>query len=194
MLRWVMLLGALFWAGCEESEVRTYRIAPYLTPAYTCGECGVSLAMVAQREGGSGEHGAEYFPPTRFAVNDFTFQWGTEQLIEVDVERYEPGDVQDDPGVRYTLRRVLERREVEPDTRFEMRFPKAPPGHYPEDMIVREGSSFRVGRVVRVDCHSVELCEQLEARRPGEEEFVLELSYPNWVGSALRLHSLQTTP
>lgn len=196
MLRWVVLLGALFWAGCESREVRTYRIAPYLTPGSTCVECGLSLAMVAQREGGSGEYGAEYFPATRFAAEGFTFEWGTEQLIEVEVEHYDPGDVQDDPGVRYTFRRVLESRTVEPDSRFEMRFPKAPPGRYPEGMIEREGfsSSFWVGHAVRVDCASVEVCEQLAARHPGEEDFVLELSYLTGGGSGLRLHSVETTP
>lgn len=193
MLRWVVLLGALFWAGCDR-EVRTYRIAPYLTPGRTCVECGLSLAMVAERQGGSGEYGAEYFPATRFAAEGFTFEWGTEQLIEVEVEHYDPGDVQDDPGVRYTFRRVLESRTVEPDSRFKMSFPKAPPGNYPEDMIVREGASFRVGGVARVDCTSVELCEQLAARHPGEEGFILELSYPNGASSGMRLHSVETTP
>ena len=54
MLRWAVLLGALFWAGCG-GEVRTYRIAPHLGLGYTCVMCSLSLAMQAQRVGGNGE-------------------------------------------------------------------------------------------------------------------------------------------
>lgn len=190
MFRWAVLLGALFWAGCG-GDVRTYRIAPYLTPGSTCLGCGLSLAMQAQREGGRGEYGAEYFAPEQLAEQGFTFRWGTEQLVEIEVERYD-GDVRvDDPGIRYVFRRVLESRPVEPGSRFELRFHKTPPGHYPQGFIVREGDGFRLGGRVQLTCDSAELCEQLAARQPGEEEFVLELSYPETEGGPLRLHSLQ---
>jgi len=185
-----VLLGALFWAGCG-GEVRTYRIAPHLGLGYTCVMCSLSLAMQAQRVGGNGEYGALYFTPEQFVRQGFTFQWGTEQLVEIEVERYDPGDVQDDPGTRYTFRRVLESRPVAPGSRFELRFHKGPPGHYPEDMLVREGDGVRLGRAVLLMCDSAELCEQLVTRQPGEEEFVLELSYPETEGGPLRLHSLQ---
>lgn len=190
MLRWAVLLGVLFWAGCG-GEVRTYRIAPHLVPESTCVGCGISLAMQAQREGGSGEYGAEYFAPEQFAEQGFTFRWGTEQLVEIEVEREEARVEVDDPGIRYVFRRVLESRPVEPGSRFEMYFPRTAQGRYPEGFLVREGDGFRLGPTVRLTCASEELCDQLAARNIGVEAFVLELSYPETEDAPLRLQAVR---
>lgn len=189
MLRGLLLLGLLVWTGCG-NEVRTYRVAPYLTPGSTCVMCPFSMALWAQEEGESPPRDL-YLAPEQLAEEGFTFRWGTEQLIEIEVERYD-GDVRaDDPGVLYIFRRVVESREVEPGARFEMPFPPSPPASYPEGFLEREGDGFRLGPTVRLTCVSAEVCEQLAARRLGEAAFVLELSYPETEGAPLRLHAVR---
>ncbi len=189
MLRGLLLLGLLVGTGCG-NEVRTYRVAPYLTPESTCVLCPFSMALWAQEEGASPPRDL-FFEPEQLAAEGFTFRWGTEQRIEIEVERYE-GDIRvDDPGVLYIFRRVVESREVAPGARFEMPFPASPPAAYPEGFLEREGDGFRLGRTVRLTCTSAQVCEQLAARHLGEEAFVLELSYPETEGAPLRLHAVR---
>ncbi len=145
----------------------TYRLAPYLEPGYGCMECGIGLVMRAYNETHGDPTSITHLSPGTFEKQGFTFKWGVEQLVEVEVERYHT-ILQDDPGVRFTFRRVLEAHPVEPGARFTMRFPDAPPGHYLEDLLVREGNGFLLQETVRLECGSAELCEQLAARRPGE--------------------------
>lgn len=191
MLRIILLLGALVWAGCG-GEVRTYRIAPYLEPGYTCVECSVSLAIRASEEG-TGTLVIEHFTPDAFNEDGFTFRWGVEQLVELEVERYHT-DREDDPGVRFIFRRVLETYPVEPGARFTMNFWEAPPGHYPQNMLVRDGNGFLLQQTERLVCGSAEVCDQLAARRPGEVGFALELGYPEAQGEPLPLHAVQDLP
>jgi len=165
MLRMILLLGALVWAGCG-GDVRTYRVAPYLEPGYTCIECSVSLAIRAIKED-TGTLVIEHFTPNAFKEDGFTFRWGMEQRVELEVERYHSG-LEDDRGVRFTFRRVLETHPVESGARFTMNFEEAPPGHYPENMLVRNGNGFLLQQTEHLVCGSAEVCDQLAARSPGE--------------------------
>ncbi|WNG59296.1 hypothetical protein F0U59_34685 [Archangium gephyra] len=192
MRRMILLLGALVWAGCGR-EVHTYRIAPYLEPGTTCVECSVSMTMRATPEHDGDELYIEHFGPERFKAAGFTFKWGVEQRVELEVERYRP-IMEDDSGVNYYFRRVLETRPVDPGTRFTMRFDDWPPGTYSEDLFVREGDGFLLQGAKRVECATAELCEQLAARRLGEEAFALELAFPATEGAPLRLHAVQDLP
>lgn len=225
MRRWGMLLGMLVWAGCGTGqepgpevepapvhvegpdhvrrpppenairhEVRTYLIAPYLEPGYSCVECAVSLTLRA-RDLGTSELSLRHFAPDAFAQAGFQFRWGVEQVIEVDEEHYDPGGLQDDPGVRYAFKRVVVTNAVEPGGRFEMRFPKEAAGRYPEDFLVRDGEQgFRIGQRTRLVCDTPEVCDALASYPLAAEGFVLELGYPATEGGPLRLHSLRALP
>ena len=119
-MRMVLLLGVVMWAGCG-GEVRTYRIAPYLEPGQgACIECSVALTLRATEERGDGTLNITHFYPESFKEQGFTFKWGVEQRVEIEVERY-PTYMEDDLGVSFTFRRVLETRPVEPGARFTMR-------------------------------------------------------------------------
>jgi hypothetical protein len=189
-----MLLGVGGWAGCGP-EVRTYQVAPYLVPAESCLECAISLSMEA-RDLDASEGSFKYFAPEAFEKAGFHFRWGVEQRIELEVERYDPDGVQDDPGVRYAFRRLLESKPVEPGSRFEMHFWDSPPGTYAKDLLVRDGAEgFTLGHQrVSLVCESSEVCDALAARRLGEEAFVLELSYPATEDGPLPLHSVRLVP
>ncbi|MBN1204665.1 MAG: hypothetical protein JXB05_07045 [Myxococcaceae bacterium] len=180
------------WVGCG-GEVRTYQIAPYLEPGYTCVECSVSLAMRAREERTDDKLNIDHFTPDAFKDEGFTFKWGVEQRVELEVEKYSTS-LQDDPGVRFTFLRVLETHPVEAGAHFTMQFRQAPPGHYTENMLVREGSGFLLQQTEHLECDSTELCDQLASRRLGEEGFVLELGYPEAEGQPLRLHAIQALP
>jgi hypothetical protein len=190
--RMVLLLGSLVWAGCGR-EVHTYRIAPYLEPGSTCIECSVSMAMRATQERTDDELYISHFDPERFKAAGFTFKWGVEQRVEIETERY-PTIMQDDLGVNFIFRRVLEAHLVESGSHFTMRFHEEPPGVYSEGILVREGDGFLLQGKTRVECGSAELCEQLAARRLGEEGFALELEFPQTEGAPLRLHAVQDLP
>ncbi|REG36091.1 hypothetical protein ATI61_102465 [Archangium gephyra] len=191
-MRMVLLLGAVVLAGCGR-EVHTYRIAPYLEPGSTCIECVVSMTMRATQEHDGDELYIENFDPQQFKAVGFSFQWGVEQRVEIETERY-PTFMQDDRGVNFIFRRVLETRPVESGTRFTMRFDEWPPGTYSEDLLVRDGDGFLLQGAKRVECATVELCEQLAARRPGEEAFALELEFPQTEGAPLRLQAVRDLP
>jgi hypothetical protein len=72
--------------------------------------------------------------------------------------------------------------------------PASPPGHYPEELLVREGNGFLLRETERLECGSAEVCEQFAARRLGEEGFSLELGYPETEGAPLRLHAVREQP
>ena len=73
-------------------------------------------------------------------------------------------------------------------------FREEPPGRYSEKIPVREGDGFLLQRRARLECGSVEPCEQLATRRPGEAGFALELGYPETEGAPLRLHAVRDLP
>ncbi|MFP2933668.1 hypothetical protein ACLESO_52720 [Pyxidicoccus sp. 3LG] len=184
----------LVWAGCGDSAVRTYRIAPYLEPGTgVCGECSIGLTLFALEEGADPPSALRLYA-SEFERGGFTFRWGVEQVVEIGEHRYDTGDVQDSPGVRYSFRSHLSSHPVEPGSRFEMKFRDAPPGNYPYDFLVRTGDVIRIGKRVDVACDSPELCDQLAARELGVEGFALELSYPASEGGPLQLHSIRALP
>jgi hypothetical protein len=192
--RCVLLLLAWVWAGCGESEVGTYRIAPYLQPGTgNCIECGIGLVMVTVTDGSDGPI-ERHFYREDFEKEGFTFQWGVEQVVEIERERYDSGGVQDDTGVRYHFVRVLESHPVEPGSRFEMKFHQAPGGHYPEDFLVRTAVGFNLDGRERIECETQPLCDQLASLTPGKDAFGLGLSYPASEGGPLRLHALRSPP
>lgn len=194
MKPWSLLLAVLAICGCGDSEVRTYRLAPNLQPGYgTCIECNISLTMLATEEGGDGTR-VQLFSREAFAEDGFRFQWGVEQVAEIEAEHYDTGLAQDDPGVRYRLLRVLESHPVESGSRFEMKFQKAPPGHYPESFLVREGTGFRLQGKDRIECDTEALCTQLAGYTLGEDAFGLELSYPGSETGHLQLHAIRVLP
>ena len=194
MLRWALLLGMLAASGCSDSETRTYRIAPYLQPGQAnCVVCGIGLTLVGV-EDGTDASSARDFSPSEFAKGGFTFRWGVEQLVEVKVVHYDPGDLQDASGVDYNFMRVLESHPVEPGSRFEMKFWDAPPGNYADDLLVPASGGFTLGRTDFIECESEALCEQLAEKTLGEDAFALELSYPREEKSPLLLHSLRDLP
>jgi hypothetical protein len=190
----VFLLGVVVWAGCG-GEVRTYRIAPYLEPGQQgpCAECIIALSLRATDELSDGRPRIRNFYPETFNARDFTFKWGVEQRVEIEVDQSHTV-LPDDPGVTFIFRRVLEAHPVEPGARFTMAFPEAPPGVYSEKILVREGDGFLLQQTHRLECDSAELCEQLAARRPGEEGFALEVGYPETEGAPLRLHAIRDLP
>ncbi len=193
MRRMVFLLGVVVWAGCG-GEVRTYRIAPYLEPGQgNCVECSIALTLRATEERSDGTPHIMRFYPETFGGRGFTFKWGVEQRVEIEVDHYHTV-LPDDPGVNFTFRRVLDTHPVEPGARFTMAFPEAPPGVYSEKILVREGDGFLLQQTHRLECDSAELCEQLAARRPGEEGFALEVGYPETEGAPLRLHAIRDLP
>lgn len=173
--------------------MHTYWIAPYLEPGTTCLECSVSMTMRATQEHAGDELYINHFDPEQFKAAGFTFKWGVEQRVELETERH-PTFMQDDLGVNFIFRRVLETRPVEPGTRFTMRFEKRPPGVYSKGILVREGDGFLLQGTKRLKCNTAELCEQLAARRLGEEGFALELEHPETEGAPLRLHAVQDLP
>lgn len=181
-------------SGCSDSETRTYRIAPYLQPGQAnCAVCSIGLTLEGVEEG-TDQPSSLDFSPSEFAKGGFTFRWGVEQLVEVKVVYYDPGDLQDDPGVYYNFMRVLESHPVEPGSRFEMRFWDAPPGNYAEDLLVPRSGGFTLGRADSVECESEALCEQLAGKTLGEDAFALELSYPREEKGPLLLHSVRELP
>lgn len=190
MLRWIVLGVALLGMGCG-NEVRTYRLAPYLAPGVSCLMCGVSLTLRAQEEGADRQ---QYFAPEQLADEGFTFQWGVEQRVDIEVEQRESRIEVDDPGVYFIFQRVVERTPVDTSAHFEMPFPKYPPGLYSENFLVREGDGFRLGGTVHLACVSTEVCDALEARRLGEEAFALELAYPKPGSETLTLYAVKLTP
>ena len=133
----------------------------------------------------------QHFYRDAFEEEGFHFKWGVEQRIEIEVEHYDPGDVQDDPGTRYRFKRHLESQPVEPGSRFEMRFPEMPPGWYPDGFLVRTSEGFTLGRTEHIECESEALCEELASYPMDIGGFALELSYPATEGGPLRLHSLR---
>ncbi|WP_164015442.1 hypothetical protein [Pyxidicoccus trucidator] len=191
MLRWALVLGMLAVAGCNDSEVRTYRLAPYLEPGKAnCNECSIQLTLVGV-EDGKDLSTTRNFSPGAFAKGGFTFRWGVEQLVEVKVVQYDTGGMEDAPSVGYHFMRVLETHPVEPGGRFEMRFWDAPPGVYADDLLVRTPEGFNLGPGEVIECESEALCEQLAEKTLGEDAFALELSYPDAEIGRLLLHSLR---
>ncbi|HZI15598.1 MAG TPA: hypothetical protein VE153_34820 [Myxococcus sp.] len=193
MLRKCVLLGFV-WAGCSGGEVGTYRIAPHLQPGTgNCIECGIGLVMTAVPDGSGGSY-RRHFYRDDFVKGGFTFKWGMEQVVELEEEHYDSWGAQDDIGVRYHFVRLLESHPVEPDSRFEMRFDEAPPGHYPDDFLVRTEAGFELEGRERIQCETQALCDQLASLSPGEDAFGLGLSYPASEGGPLLLHSLRSLP
>jgi hypothetical protein len=191
VLRWVLVLGALCFAGCNDSEVRTYRIAPYLQPGKgECVECSIGLTLEARQEGG-GRPAAGRFYRDEFEKGGFDFHWGVEQVIEVVVQHQDSNGMEDVYGTRTRFEQHLESIPVEPGSRFEMKFWEEPPGWYQPDFLKRAGTGFVLDGNERIECETEALCEQLASQPLTRGGFALELSYPATEGGPLMLHSLR---
>ncbi len=191
MLRWVLVLGALCLAGCNDSEVRTYRIAPYLQPGQgECVECGIGLTLEARLEGGDRPAVGSFYRDA-FEKGGFDFHWGVEQVIEVVVQHYDSNGMEDVYGTRTRFEKHLESHPVEPGSRFEMKFWEQPPGWYDDTFLVRASEGFTLDGKERIECETEALCAELADQPLDVGGFALELSYPATEGGPLRLHSLR---
>lgn len=197
---WMPLLGLLALAGCREEplEVAPYRIAGHLVPGYPqpCGECSLGLMMDAAPTGSVGSH-QTWSPFADATDGGVRYRQGVERVVEMETRRVEvPENVQDDPGVRRRVLRVLEERPVPAGTRFEMRFPRTPPGtnlltlsRVGEEVQIRD-----TVHTVRVWCVDPALCDQLAALKPGEQAFVLELSHTETPDGPFTAEALRLEP
>ncbi|MBF5045813.1 hypothetical protein FGE12_25620 [Aggregicoccus sp. 17bor-14] len=197
--KWIPLLGLLALAGCRDEvlEVATYRVSGHLVPAYPdpCGECPLGLMMEAVPTGTEGHE--QQWPPFSGTANErVRFRQGVELVVEMETRRVDVGDVQDDPGIRKRVLRVLEERPVPAGTRVTMRFPRTPPGttelkfaRVGEEVQLRDGVS-----TVRVWCVDPSLCDQLAALKPGEQAFELELSHSGVADGPFTAEALRLTP